>query len=73
MWHFLQVWVDLDPTLGWIDWSIFQGQQLISNDLAQKQPDFHTWTIYYLIMITCVSYENIFNTLLPKYTKIVPL
>ena len=41
-----------------------------ANDLAQKQMIFNSLTIHYIIMTTCVSYENIFTASLPKYTNI---
>ena len=46
---------------------------LISSELVQKQRVFNNMIIHHLIMITCISYGNIFAILVPKCIDIAPL
>ena len=48
-------------------------QWLISNVVIQKQRDFNNLVIQYLIVITCISYENAFAISVPKCINIAPL
>ena len=46
---------------------------LISSELIQEHRVFISLIIYHLIMMTCISYGNIFAKLLPKYINVAPL
>ena len=46
---------------------------LISSELVQKERVFFCLIIHHLIMITCISYGNIFAILVPKCINIAPL
>ena len=47
--------------------------RLISHDITQKEMVLNSLIIHDLIIITFISYENIFTISLPKLINIVPL
>ena len=51
----------------------FQFTEKNSSVRVQKQRYLNSLSIQYLIIITCISYENIFVISVPKYIDIAPL
>ena len=47
--------------------------RLVSSELVKKWIVFNSFIIHHIIMITCISYGNIFAILVPKYIDISPL
>ena len=46
---------------------------LISSELVQKERVFNILIIHHLIIVTCISYGNIFGIFVPKCINIAPL